>query len=309
MSMACRRTTLRRVLEVVERCHRKATGALSDAASTAVVSQSRKIASSTNSLALSRWGSSIVPRATIQVPFLELRGATNALSFSSAATPQVDGKDGSSPGTSTETTATPASTEDEPVQTQGGAERKGGHEEVEKEDMVGLLAEKLALIEQKEKEVKELKDKLLWSLAEMENVRDRARRDADSTRKFAVQSFAKGLLDVADNLSRAAAAVPEKIAKSNAADDPTGTVKLLQSLLQGVEMTEKQLLQAFKKQGLEKFDPLGEAFDPSKHAAIFEVDDATKTPGTVAMVLKAGYSLNERVIRPAEVAVVKEPSA
>lgn len=60
---------------------------------------------------------------------------------------------------------------------------------------------------------------------------------------FVIQSFAKGLLDVADNLSRAAAAVPEKIAKSNAADDPTGTVKLLQSLLQGVEMTEKQLLQ------------------------------------------------------------------
>ncbi|KAL2613496.1 hypothetical protein R1flu_025188 [Riccia fluitans] len=306
MSFACRRTLLRRVLELVERGHKHASGPISDG----VGSQSRTIVTSTKTL--SRWGSSvsIIPRAASQAPHLDLRCATNSLHFSSAATtPQVDGKDGNNSETSAETTATPANAEDEPVQKQGGTESKGGDEDVDKEDLVGLLAEKLALIEEKEKEVKELKDKLLWSLAEMENVRERSRREADSTRKYAIQNFAKGLLDVADNLSRAAAAVPESIAKSNVADDPTGNLKLLQSLLQGVEMTEKQLLQAFKKQGLEKFDPVGETFDPSKHAAVFEVDDASKTAGTVALVLKAGYSLNDRVIRPAEVAVVKEPSA
>ncbi|KAL3679430.1 hypothetical protein R1sor_022386 [Riccia sorocarpa] len=305
--MASRRTLLRRVLELAERGHRHATGAIPDGAA----SQSRGIVTSASSLSRSTSSVSMFQRAAVQVPQLDLR--TNCSYFSSAATtPQVDGKDGSNSETSAqtaETTAAPASAEDEPVQKYGGAESKGGEEEVDKDDLVGLLAEKLALIEEKEKEVKELKDKLLWSLAEMENVRERAKREADSTRKYAIQNFAKGLLDVADNLARAAAAVPESIAKSNPGDDPSGNLKLLQSLLQGVEMTEKQLLQAFKRQGLEKFDPVGETFDPTKHAAVFEVDDASKTPGSVALVLKAGYSLNERVIRPAEVAVVKEPSA
>lgn len=259
-----------------------------------------------------RWTTtmSLIPRATTQIPGFDLH-PTAAFSFSSVATPQVDGKDSSTAPTPEPSSATPSEETVEPVQPTAHAEEKGGTKEgagddVNKEDVIHILGEKLALLEEKNKEVKELKDKLLWSLAEMENVRARAQRDADSTRKFAIQGFAKALLDVADNLSRATGAVPEGIAKVNPADDASGNIKVLQTLLQGVEMTEKQLLQVFKKHGLEKYQSMGEPFDPNRHAAVFEVQDATKAPGSIAMELKAGYILNDRVIRPAEVAVVKE---
>jgi molecular chaperone GrpE len=120
-----------------------------------------------------------------------------------------------------------------------------------------------------------------------------------------LQSFAKGLLDVADNLGRAAVAVPEEFRKSDGPEDPSGAAKLLISLLLGVEMTEKQLIQVFKANGLERYESLGDPFDPNLHSAVFEVEDLSKTPGTVAIVLKVGYKLHDRVIRPAEVGVVK----
>ncbi|CAM6129234.1 unnamed protein product [Calypogeia fissa] len=256
-----------------------------------------------------RWTTTVnlIPRAVTQVPGFDPHPT---FSFSTVATPQVDGKD-SSTAPSPEPTATPAAEETvEPVQPTDEAEAKGGTEEgagedINKEDLVGLLAEKLALLEERNKEIKELKDKLLWSLAEMENVRQRTKRDAESTAKYAVQGFAKALLDVADNLSRATGAVPEGIAKAKPEDDASDNLKVLQTLLLGVQMTEKQLLQVFKKHGLEKYQSLGEQFDPNRHSAVFEVQDPTKSPGTVALELKAGYLLNDRVIRPAEVGVVK----
>ncbi|KAH7546791.1 hypothetical protein FEM48_Zijuj01G0238700 [Ziziphus jujuba var. spinosa] len=180
-----------------------------------------------------------------------------------------------------------------------------GEGDLSMDDLVKLVAEKEELLKLKHKEIEKMQDKVLRSYAEMENVMDRTRREAESTKKFAIQNFAKNLLDVADNLGRASSVVKESFLKIDASKDSTGAVPLLKTLLEGVEMTEKQLAEVFKKFGVEKFDPTNEPFDPHRHNAIFQVPDSTKDPGTVAMVLKSGYTLYDRVIRPAEVGVAQ----
>ncbi|KAL4309908.1 hypothetical protein GQ457_01G006610 [Hibiscus cannabinus] len=172
-------------------------------------------------------------------------------------------------------------------------------------DMIKLVEEKDGLLETKQKEIEEMKDKVVRTLAEMENVMARTRREAENSKKFAVQNFAKGLLDVADNLGRASAHVKGSFSKIDESEDPAGAVPLLKTLLEGVEMTEKQLGEVFRKFGVEKFDPTNEPFDPNMHNAVFQVPDNSKPPGTVAHVLKAGYMLYDRVIRPAEVGVTR----
>ncbi|KAK8691154.1 hypothetical protein V6N13_074673 [Hibiscus sabdariffa] len=172
-------------------------------------------------------------------------------------------------------------------------------------DMVKLVEEKEELLNAKQKEMEEMKDKVVRTLAEMENVMARARREADNSKKFAIQNFAKGLLDVADNLGRASTHVKGSFSKIDESKDIAGAVPLLKTLLEGVEMTEKQLGEVFRKFGVEKFVPTNEPFDPHRHNAVFQVPDNSKPPGTVAHVLKAGYMLHDRVIRPAEVGVTQ----
>lgn len=116
-------------------------------------------------------------------------------------------------------------------------------------ELLALLGEREALLEEKEKTIEDLKDKVIRSYAEVQNILDRGRREAENSRKYAVQNFAKGLLDVADNLGRAAAAVPEEFRKSDGSgEEPSGAAKILISLLLGVEMTEKQLVQVYALQ-------------------------------------------------------------
>ncbi|KAH1121166.1 hypothetical protein J1N35_004326 [Gossypium stocksii] len=174
-------------------------------------------------------------------------------------------------------------------------------------DMIKLVEEKDGLLEEKQKEIEQMKDKVVRTLAEMENVMARTRREADNSKKFAVQNFAKDLLDVADNLERASAHVKGSFSKIDESNDTAGAVPLLKTLLEGVEMTEKQLGEVFRKYGVEKFNPTNEPFDPNMHNAVFQVPDNSKPPGTVAHVLKAGYMLYDRVIRPAEVGVTQAP--
>ncbi|KAF0899336.1 hypothetical protein E2562_018230 [Oryza meyeriana var. granulata] len=143
----------------------------------------------------------------------------------------------------------------------------------------------------------------LTNYAEMENVISRTKRESENAKKYAVQGFSKSLLDVADNLSRASSVVKESFSKIDTSNDSTEAVKLLKTLLEGVEMTEKQLGEVFKKFGVEKFDPLNEKFDPNKHSALFQIPDPSKPSGTVAAVVKVGYMLHDRVLRPAEVGV------
>ncbi|GMH24364.1 hypothetical protein Nepgr_026207 [Nepenthes gracilis] len=183
------------------------------------------------------------------------------------------------------------------------SESEGDLDDLSKDDLVKLVMEKEEALKVKQKEIAAMQDKVLRSYADMENVMDRTRRDSENSKKFAIQSFAKSLLDVADNLGRASSVVKGSFAKIDASKDTIGVVPLLKTLLEGVEMTEKQLMEIFKKFGVEKYDPTNEQFDPTRHNAVFEVPDNTKPPGTVATVLKPGYMLHDRVIRPAEVGV------
>ncbi|KAB2032976.1 hypothetical protein ES319_D05G416300v1 [Gossypium barbadense] len=172
-------------------------------------------------------------------------------------------------------------------------------------DLVKLVEEKEELLKTKQTEIEQMKDKVVRTLAEMENVMARTRREAENSKKFAIQNFVKGLLDVADNLGRASTHVKGSFSKIDESNDTAGAVPLLKTLLEGVEMTEKQLGEVFRKFGVEKFDPTNEPFDPHRHNAVFQVPDNSKPPGTVAHVLKAGYMLYDRVIRPAEVGVTQ----
>jgi molecular chaperone GrpE len=146
------------------------------------------------------------------------------------------------------------------------------------------------------KEVAELKDKLLRALADMENLRRRTEREIADARTYAVSGFAEDLVGVADNMRRALEAAGDRRAVMDAA---------AKALLEGVELTERELLKALDKHGVRKFDPQGAKFDPNLHQALFEVADPNVPSGTVAQVIQAGYMIGDRVLRPARVAVSK----
>jgi molecular chaperone GrpE len=156
-------------------------------------------------------------------------------------------------------------------------------------------------------EAADMKDRLLRALAEMENLRERSARQIESNKQFAVQGFAKSLLDVADNLERAAGAVPAEALQQDSKLPAPELAKHLRTLLQGVQMTDNQLTAALKQHGIEKLVPLGHSFDPNLHTALFELPDPSKEAGTIGAVTKNGYLLNGRLIRPAEVGVVRSP--
>jgi len=142
----------------------------------------------------------------------------------------------------------------------------------------------------------EMKDRLLRALADVENTRRRAEREVEDARKYAASGFAKDLLNVSDNLRRALDTVSEEM---RAGDEG------VKNLVLGIEMVEKELLSAFERQGIEKIDPLGEAFDHNFHQAMYEKSDSGFPAGTVAEVMQPGYVMRERLLRPAMVAVAK----
>jgi len=154
--------------------------------------------------------------------------------------------------------------------------------------------------EELELQVKELKDQLLRSLAEQENIRRIAKRDVDNSRSYAISSFAKSLLETSDNLSRALEAVPEEYRNDNE-NHP-----VLATLYQGISMTDDGLTKAFQKNGLKKYGDVGDVFDPNLHEALYEYVDESKDVGTVGQVMKNGFMLKDRVIRPADVGVIKK---
>ena len=147
------------------------------------------------------------------------------------------------------------------------------------------------------KEAADARDKMLRTLAEMENLRQRTRREVADAKTYGITGFARDVLDIADNLQRALDAVP---AEARAAADPG-----LKALIEGVELTERSLLNALEKNGVRKFDPSGEKFDPNFQQAMYEVPDPSVPSGTVVQVVQAGYMIGERVLRPALVGVSK----
>ena len=151
-------------------------------------------------------------------------------------------------------------------------------------------------VEALEEQVSELKDQLLRSVAELDNYRKRAEREKEQLRKFGIANFAKDLLSAADNLRRAVESGPS---------DLDGADESVKNLIVGVEMTEKELLNAFEKNGVRKIDPTGEKFDYNFHQAMFEVETDKEEPGVVMQVLQPGYAIEDRVLRAAMVGVSK----
>lgn len=144
-------------------------------------------------------------------------------------------------------------------------------------------------------ELAELRDKLLRSLAENENLLRRAKREREDTAKYAAANFARDMLAMADNLGRALEAVPEGLREM---DGGAG-------FLDGIEMTERELHATLERHGITRISPLGEKFDHDRHEALFEVPTADADPGIVVQVLQDGYVIHDRLLRAARVGVSK----
>lgn len=162
-------------------------------------------------------------------------------------------------------------------------------------------------------EIKELKNQLLRSLAEQENIRAIARRDVQAARDFSTKSFAKSLLEVADNLERALDSVTldEHQIDATVADPGARRSQILRpvlhSFVEGIELTHTGLVKALAANGIVAYcDEPGDPFDADKHQALMEYADPTQPAGTVGTVMKKGYTLNGRVLRAAEVGVIKK---
>ncbi|MFS8048081.1 nucleotide exchange factor GrpE [Rhizobium sp. BR 314] len=149
-------------------------------------------------------------------------------------------------------------------------------------------------LRQLEAEKAALQDRLLRALAETENIRKRAERDVADARKYAVTQFAQDMTKVADYLERAIGSIPKEVRLHD------GPVK---TLVEGVELTEKELLRSLEKHGVSKLNPLGQAFDPNFHEAVFETEDPNVPHGTVTVVAEPGYSIGTRPMRAAKVGV------
>jgi molecular chaperone GrpE len=152
-------------------------------------------------------------------------------------------------------------------------------------------------VAQLEAEKTDLKEKLLRTLADMENLRRRTEREIADARTYAVSNFARDMLNVADNFQRAMDSVP---AEAREAGDPA-----LKALVEGIELTEREMLKTLERYGVKPVNPEGQKFDPNLHQAMFEVPNADVPSGTVVQVVQTGYVIGERVLRPALVGVAK----
>jgi molecular chaperone GrpE len=164
----------------------------------------------------------------------------------------------------------------------------------------GIAAEQGDPLAEAMREAAQYKDKLLRMLAEMENLRKRTEREVADARLYGNASFARDVLAVADNMQRAFEAMGPELREQ-------GDAKV-KALVEGVELTERELLNVLEKHGVKKFSPAGERFDPNVHQAMYEVENPELPTGHVAQVIQAGYMLGDRVLRPALVAIVKAAS-
>lgn len=169
------------------------------------------------------------------------------------------------------------------------AEQDPTPEPVEAEDEAARTA-------QLEAEVAELRDQLLRALAEAENQRRRSQREREEAVRYAAAPMLRDLLPVADNLQRALESVPPEAAQSS---------DTLRTLLEGVQLTQRELRAVFERHGIVRLDPVGERLNPHHHEAMFEVPDPSQPSGTIVQVVEPGYLLHDRLLRPARVGVAK----
>ena len=163
-------------------------------------------------------------------------------------------------------------------------------------DEEGEVHEPSKSLDELEADISELKDQLLRTVADSENLRKRLEREKEQTRKFGIANFAKDLLSIADNLGRALDAAPNK-------EDVED--KAIENLVLGIQMTEQELQKAFENNNIRKIDPLGEKFDYNFHQAMFEAPSSEYDEGLILEVVQPGYILHDRLLRPAMVGVSK----
>ena len=150
-------------------------------------------------------------------------------------------------------------------------------------------------------ELEATKERLLRALAETENLRRRAAREVEDAHKYAITGFARELLEVADNLSRALTSIPTRAREE---------IDFVRTLADGVALTEESLLTSFERHQIAKVEPeLGSRFDHNRQQAMLEIETADYPPGTVAQVMQPGYVIADRLLRPALVGVAKAPKA
>lgn len=161
-----------------------------------------------------------------------------------------------------------------------------------------LQADLEAMLAEKDQQMADLTDRLVRQVAETDNVRKRLEKEKQDASAYAVSSFARDLVAVADNLGRALQAIPEGARADQA----------INTLIVGVEMTEKELMAVMVRNGIQRHDPKGARFDPNLHQAMAEVETAAQEPGTIVDVFQPAYTIKERLLRPAMVTVAKAPS-
>jgi molecular chaperone GrpE len=176
------------------------------------------------------------------------------------------------------------------------AEPARGSEEAECEETIDRLADSGAEVARLEAEKADLTERLVRLAADMDNLRKRSEREVTDARKYAVARFAADMLVVGDNLRRTLEAVPAEQRETDEA---------LRSLMEGVELTERELDRLLGRHGVARIKALGEKFDPNRHQAMFEVPDPSNPPGTVVQVVQEGYEIGDRVLRAAMVGVSK----
>lgn len=152
------------------------------------------------------------------------------------------------------------------------------------------------VIEKLNAENVEMKDRVLRTLAEMENLRRRTEKEVSDAKTYGVANIARDMVAFADNLRRAIESVPAD------AREPEGP---LRTLVEGLELTERDFLSRLARHGVKKLEPQGQKFDPNMHEALFEVPDPSVPAGTVMQVVEDGYSIGERCLRPAKVGVAR----
>ncbi|KAF5137448.1 GrpE, mitochondrial [Metarhizium anisopliae] len=177
------------------------------------------------------------------------------------------------------------------------AEKSEAKEEAGETDAVAELKKSL---EAKDAEARDWKDKCMRTVADFRNLQDRTQREVKTAREFAIQKFAKDLVESVDNLDRALTMVPSEklVVKDEASQD-------LVNLYDGLKMTEDILMQTLAKHGLERLNPEGEKFNPNEHEATFMAPQPDKDNNHVFHVQQKGFKLNGRVLRAAKVGVVK----
>ena len=193
--------------------------------------------------------------------------------------------------TDPETSTTPAFDPSDPKDTAGDSTSPVGTSDSAQGSEAGAVVEMLNA------EIAALKDRILRTMAEMENLRRRTEKEVSDSKAYGVSSFARDMLTVADNLQRAQAALPSE-ARS---DLPTAVM----SFVEGVELTERDFLSRLARFGIKPMETAGQKFDPNRHEALFEMPDPAVPSGTIAQVVETGYMIGDRVLRPAKVGIAR----